>query len=328
MFKNAPRQFIAPLVEAIEDVPDLGHCVVLEHARTLSEYIATARITASERKSIIEQLLAMLGHFHKEGGVMCTLSPKILGEYGYEWRIVNCEGMRRHMDAVPTVFDACYAAPELINTLSHTSGKSKKDQEVSRATRRMDTWSLGLIMFELFTQEPMFAHEQEAISAAGGKGLVLASTLGAVDDVQARHLIEQCLQPKPRDRIAIRNIAEHAYLRGGFDNRQMQSTFGSLKTGFQLLEDATKSLLDSHEKRKQRLQNKLREDEELEMRQRELKRLEEERAAAEKPPTLENLWETALQDEDQGNVLGWLANPGGLLKKQQPSRNAYSAADV
>jgi len=322
------RSLVAPIVESIEDVPDLGHCIVLEHAKTLSEYIATTRISSSERKSIVEQLLKMITHFHKEGGVMCTLSPKILGEYGYDWRIVNCEGMRRHMDLVPAVFDACYAAPDLIHTLNTAQVeklgvKVRKFNQEAKATRRMDTWSFGLIMFELFTQEPMFAHEQEAISAAGGKGLILSSTLGSVDDIQARHLIEQCLQPKPKDRIAIREISEHAYMRGGYDKQQMSATFGSLKSGFQLLDDATKSLLDSHEKRKQRLQNKLREDEENDMKQRETKRLADEKAAAEKPPTLENLWETALDDDQNDGVMGWLT--GSLLKKKT-QRNAYSGA--
>eukprot|EP00300_Choanocystis_sp_HF-7_P020935 c20704_g5_i1.p1 GENE.c20704_g5_i1~~c20704_g5_i1.p1 ORF type:complete len:420 (-),score=104.83 c20704_g5_i1:136-1395(-) len=312
LFRYAPKELVAPIVDAFEDVPQLGHCIVLQHSHTLRDYVAKNRMLPTERRAIVEQLLHMVKYFHKEGGVMCTLSAKILAEYDYSWKLINCEGMRKHGDKVPSVFDACYAAPELVRTLTgnqvsrHGVTVKNFDQD-ARATRRMDSWSLGLVMFELFTQAPLFKDETEALLAAGGKGIVTATTLGSVDDPQARHLIEQCLQAKPKDRIAVRDMDQHAYVRGGFDDRQIDQSFGSLQRGFKELAEQASKLLNQHESRKLRLKKQMQMEETEDLKRREQERQAELVRQAEEKKHGRNLWMKALDEEEESGVFDGIA---------------------
>ena len=53
-------KFIYPEItfaEALEDVSGLGHCIILQYSGTLADYMAVNRITGSERRAIIEQVL-------------------------------------------------------------------------------------------------------------------------------------------------------------------------------------------------------------------------------------------------------------------------------
>jgi hypothetical protein len=42
--------------EALEEVRQIGHCLILEYSHTLKEHISFTRISGSERKLILEQV--------------------------------------------------------------------------------------------------------------------------------------------------------------------------------------------------------------------------------------------------------------------------------
>jgi serine/threonine protein kinase len=71
--------------------------------------------------------------------------------------------------------------------------------------------------------------------------------------LQAQHFIKSCLASEPKQRLAVRDMHKHAFLSGGFDERQIESTFGTLQRGFQLLEESANKLLGQNEERKNRL---------------------------------------------------------------------------
>lgn len=314
MYQNAPPELVAPLVDSIEAVEGLGHCLILEYSMPLSKYIANNRMNPNERKMAIEQILHMMQYFHTKGGVMCTLSPKILAEYEHRWKLINCEGMRKHMDFVPPVFDACYAPPELVQTLKGAKRKElgvqgKVFDTQAKATRRMDTWALGVTIFELFTQEPMFKNEAEAIAAMGGQGTVGSSDLHAIDDIQARNLVEECLRPKPKNRYKLQDIQGHAYLRGGLDEKEVLKHMGKVSTNFKTLQNQSRRLLGSHEERKLLVKRTLQQREADAIAAKLAAREVQEEADRAERMHGKNLWMNAIEEEEK------LANRSETAKK-------------
>jgi len=98
-----------------------------------------------------------------------------------------------------------------------------------RASVAMDLWSLGLIAFELFTNEPFFAGCSEDVALQ-----VLASSaplelpMARIADTQAQHLLAKILLKRPKDRASIEVILRHAYLVGGLDTQQVGGSFAML----------------------------------------------------------------------------------------------------
>lgn len=127
-----------------------------------------------------------------------------------------------------------------------------------RASVAMDLWSLGLIAFELFTNEPFFAGCSEdvalQVTSTDGHGWPLTATrchhggpriaipchqvlassaplelpMARIADTQAQHLLAKILLKRPKDRASIEVILRHAYLVGGLDTQQVGGSFAML----------------------------------------------------------------------------------------------------
>ena len=57
-----------------------------------------------------------------------------------------------------------------------------------------------------------------------------------VDDIQARHLLKKVLIKNHTDRASIQSVLKHAYLCGGMDTIQRDSSFGYLQQTQQQLQ--------------------------------------------------------------------------------------------
>ena len=105
-----------------------------------------------------------------------------------------------------------------------------------KISEKADVFSLGMILWQMYSQQPLWGNEAEALAALGGAGLSqqhrLDPPMGCVTDVQARHLIGRMLQRKPAERIDVAHILRHGYLSGGMDTVEMDETFGPLHKGF------------------------------------------------------------------------------------------------
>ena len=107
-----------------------------------------------------------------------------------------------------------------------------------RASPAMDVWALGLVMYELFTNEPYFAGCSDDVALQ-----VLASAapleipMARVSDLQAQHLIAKLLVKPPKERAGVEAILKHAYLVGGLDTQQVGGSFAMLHTSQQTFKD-------------------------------------------------------------------------------------------
>jgi serine/threonine protein kinase len=153
----------------------------------------------------------------------------------------------------PTLARAVAQASSVVNTAGDV-GDFNKDElrqleaplklpngKPLRASVAMDIWAVGLIAFELFTNEPFFAGCSDDVALQ-----VLASStplelpMARIADTQAQHLLAKILVKRPKERATIEMILRHAYLVGGLDTQQVGGSFAMLHES----QSAFKSELD------------------------------------------------------------------------------------
>ena len=94
----------------------------------------------------------------------------------------------------------------------------------------MDVWSLGVLLWQLYSQQPLYGSEAEAFGMLPSQG-AFEPSMGCVTDLQARHLLQKMLHRDPAERIVAQKVIKHGYLTGGLDTVQMESTFGPMQKG-------------------------------------------------------------------------------------------------
>jgi len=91
----------------------------------------------------------------------------------------------------------------------------------------MDMWSLGCIIYELYTRSPLFSCEQDAkaklLEAYFTEDFIFPAY--RVADTQARHVLQKLLISNPKKRASIEDILRGAYLTGGADTTQVYRLF-------------------------------------------------------------------------------------------------------
>jgi len=108
-----------------------------------------------------------------------------------------------------------------------------------RANEAQDAWPLGMLLFELFANEPYFS---------GCSDDVALQVLTASNDIevppakvpnqQALHLLSKLLVKKPKERTSVSQALRHAYLTGGLDTQEVQRSFAMLHESQQQFKDA------------------------------------------------------------------------------------------
>ena len=112
-----------------------------------------------------------------------------------------------------------------------------------RASPAMDVWALGMILWELFTNEPFFAGCSDDVVLQ-----VLATTTpldvpqSRIYDVQAQHLLMKILSKRPKERCGLSDVLKHAFLQGGLDTREVADSFAKLHDGQQNFKQALEEL--------------------------------------------------------------------------------------
>jgi serine/threonine protein kinase len=213
-----------------------------------------------ELKATFEAMLRVVLTLHAHGYAHCALQPESFRLYGGTgWRLATLDSLTRFGQPTSTKCPVCYAAPEVVRYLRRPAGvaagtpvktapavyfrrgstrgssaatplNGQRSILSSRKSEAQDVWSLGLLLWQLFSQQPLIGSEAEALTMLPSMRSVEPS-LGCVTDAQARHLLQKMLQQDESERITPQKILKHGYLTGGLDTVQLESTFGPMQKG-------------------------------------------------------------------------------------------------
>jgi len=115
-----------------------------------------------------------------------------------------------------------YCSPELARAVL------SKHTDRMKAAVALDMWAFGLIIFELFARQPFFADKPDTMQQLANYA-ELEVPKDVVDDIQARHMLKKILVKNHLDRANVQAVLKHAYLCGGMDTIQRESSFGYLQ---------------------------------------------------------------------------------------------------
>ncbi|CAG8500780.1 17060_t:CDS:2 [Acaulospora morrowiae] len=134
------------------------------------------------------------------------------------WRLVDFEAARFAGEELVDDCSPLYCSPEVLNA-------AKTNQPIVASTS-MDVWSLGCMIFELYTHTPLFYSEEEAndkLTKSFAKGELVDFPLNKISDPQARNMLEKMLAVNPSKRISCEQILRSALLNSGLDTKQLSS---------------------------------------------------------------------------------------------------------
>lgn len=227
--------------QSAHDIADLQRgwglpCLVLEYGEcSLADYMSRGLLPLIELKATFEALIRPVLVLHGKRLAHCGLQPESFRLYdGVNWRLATADSITPFGEPMPAKCPICYAAPEAVRPLRHRGGVQAAASallSLAPAAASLDVWSLGVLLWQFFSQQPLFCSEHEAFEMATATVGQLEPSLGCVTDLQARHLLHKMLQREPRERIDSHKIAKHSYLTGGLDEVELESTFGPMQKG-------------------------------------------------------------------------------------------------
>ena len=210
-------------------------CLVLEYGEcSLADYMSRGLLAPVELKATFEAMLRAVLTLHTRKFAHCALQPESFRLYeGVHWRLATLDPVTPFGQPTPTKCPICYSSPEVIRPLRPRGGAPTASANLATtpAAAPLDVWSLGVLLWQLFSGQPLFASEPEALAIMTSAAGALEPSMGCVTDLQARHLLHKMLQREPAERIGSLKIAKHSYLTGGLDEVEMESTFGPMQKG-------------------------------------------------------------------------------------------------
>jgi len=228
--KSLRSEFVVELIDYYEDAHAKAHCVVLEYGeRSLADYLKRGPLQRNERKFIVDRLAHIVQHLHQQNVVHCDLKPHNFVLFGLKWKVIDLENARRAGEPVSMRVSPSYCSPELARAVL------SKQTDRMRASCALDMWSFGLIVFELFCRQAFFADKPDTMQQLASYA-ELEVPKDVVDDIQARHMLKKVLCKNHLDRANVQAILKHAYLCGGMDTIQRESSFGYLQQTQQQLQ--------------------------------------------------------------------------------------------
>ncbi|KAF7729473.1 hypothetical protein EC973_004453 [Apophysomyces ossiformis] len=145
-----------------EDEDDIKYITVTERLeQTLATRISRARKdigvpwTDDVKRSIARGILECLTWCHHKGIAFCDLKPSnIMQSANKSWKLIDFEASRTIGEECVGVITPRYCPPEVARATTY--GLEGANGVV--ATASVDLWSLGCVIYELETKQPLFAH--------------------------------------------------------------------------------------------------------------------------------------------------------------------------
>jgi serine/threonine protein kinase len=199
-------------------------CIVLEWGEcSLLDYSTRGILPAVEIKATFEALVHIVAFLHARGLAHCGLQPESFRVFeGSHWRLVSLDSCTEVDHMTPFKLPVCYAAPELVREL--------RACRPGRASAALDVWALGTMLWGFYAQQPLHLSEVEAM-AMPLAAVTVEPPMGCIPDPQARTLIRKMLRHEPSERLPSERILKQAYLAGGLDTFDMESSYGPVQKG-------------------------------------------------------------------------------------------------
>ncbi|CAG8616078.1 5136_t:CDS:2, partial [Cetraspora pellucida] len=161
-------------------------------------------------KLLIKSITQAIHYLHTHNVAHLDIKP---GNFVHEkddltsWRLVDFEAARFVGEEWVDDCSPMYCPPEVYNA-------AYNNQSIVASTS-MDIWSLGCIIYELYTNTPLFYSEEEAINKltrSFAQGELVDFPLNKIPDQQARNILSKMLAVKPSERISCEQILRSAFL--------------------------------------------------------------------------------------------------------------------
>eukprot|EP00964_Phaeocystis_antarctica_P105711 scaffold70712_cov61-Phaeocystis_antarctica.AAC.4 len=105
--------------------------------------------------AVFEAILHVVLAIHARGLAHCALQPDSFRLYdGTSWRLVNLESCTPFGEPTPRKCPVCFAPPEVVRHL--------RAPKTTASAAAIDVWGLGALLWQLYTQQPLFTNENEA----------------------------------------------------------------------------------------------------------------------------------------------------------------------
>lgn len=197
---------------------------------------ARTRLKEETARAFFQQLVNALNYCHQKGIVHrdVKLENLLLTENYKQLKLADF-GFSRSFKQNEPLFTVCgssqYAAPEMVNEIGYDAPPA-------------DVWSAGVVLYAmLYGTLPFGQHGENAwaiIRSANGRDYCLDDAIVAFS---ANNLLTRLLEPDPSQRIGLRAVLQHSWMKAESNNSsssELSSSSGSRVTGIRRMVRAAK----------------------------------------------------------------------------------------
>ncbi|KOO31368.1 kelch repeat [Chrysochromulina tobinii] len=247
--KKLDTEYVVECFDSLEDV--LGnYTTVLEYGGiSLRQMLREQVVSDTQRRQLAERMIAVARHMHSHKVVHADLRPDHFFLIDGQWKLMDMSRAVETGASVPSVRGTqplCYCAPEVAELILRRNERDNADRSPSSrdgslrfelaATPKLDSWGLGLAIYELFSSggAPLFPFATDASHLEALADGTVDTYLGAVSPPAARHVLEKLLEIEPERRASLDDVIKHAWFGGGLDTIELQDSFAGLQQAQEL----------------------------------------------------------------------------------------------
>ncbi|CAG8449242.1 7698_t:CDS:2 [Dentiscutata heterogama] len=226
MLKYLRSRHVGELL-ALYELPskeDWPYVIILNYYPQSMDKLIITRLSSMDAlyiKLLVKSITQAIHYLHTHNVAHLDIKP---GNFVHEkadptaWRLVDFEAARFVGEEYVDDCSPMYCPPEVFN--------AAYNKQPIIASTSMDIWSLGCIIFELYTKTPLFYSEEDAIdklTKSFAKGELVDFPINKIPDQQARNILLKMLAVNPSERISCEQILRSAFLNSGLDTRQLNT---------------------------------------------------------------------------------------------------------